>query len=62
MMAIVALFLGLLGGACGIVGIISAFKGTVGGANFTPAFWLTLAIVLLLGCIASLLSRTGENY
>jgi len=61
-MGIIALFLGLFGGASGIVGIVAAFKGTVGGAAFTPAFWLQLAGVLFLACIALLLGGRGEYY
>lgn len=59
-MGILALILGILGGLCGVMGIITA-AGVVPtlGAEFTVMFWLVLAGILLVACIASLLSRSS---
>jgi len=59
-MAILAWVLGVLGGLCAVMGIVTA-AGVVPllGAEFTVMFWLTLGAVLLLACIAAASSR-GE--
>ena len=59
-MGILALILGILGGLCGVMGIITA-AGVVPtlGAEFTVMFWLVLAGILLVACIASLLGRSS---
>ncbi|MBA7697955.1 hypothetical protein ES703_106627 [subsurface metagenome] len=59
-MGILALILGILGGLCGVMGIITA-AGVVPtlGAEFTVMFWLVLAGILLVACVASLLSRSS---
>ena len=62
-MAIAAWVLGVLGGLCAVMGIITATEAVTVLAElpaaFTPMVWLTLGIVLLLACIAAILSR-GE--
>ena len=59
-MGILALIFGILGGLCGVMGIITA-AGVVPtlGAEFTVMFWLVLAGILLVACVASLLSRSS---
>jgi len=61
-MAILAWVLGILGGLCAVTGIITAAEVTEVlsdlGAEFTAMFWLTLGAVLLLACIAAVVSRT----
>ncbi|MFC2003655.1 hypothetical protein ACFLV4_06935 [Chloroflexota bacterium] len=68
-MGILALILGLLGGACAVMGISTA-TGIVPFISeafseqeylLYPMFWLTLAIVLFLASIASILGR-GRKY
>jgi len=61
-MGILALVLGILGGLCAVMGIITATEvvtwfDTALPKTFTETFWLTLAGVLLLACIATALSR-----
>ena len=57
-MGVLALILGLLGGLCGVVGIITAAEVIpLIGAEFTWVFWFWLAGILLLATIASLLTR-----
>jgi len=58
-MGILALVLGIIGGLCAVMGIITA-AGVVPlvGAEFTWLFWMVLAGVLLLATIASLLGRS----
>ncbi|MFC1920645.1 hypothetical protein ACFLYQ_02840 [Chloroflexota bacterium] len=61
-MAILAMVLGILGGLCAVVGIITAvdvvpFLAEL-PADFNAMFWMVLAAILLLGCIASLLSHS----
>jgi hypothetical protein len=63
-MVILAWILGSLGGLCVLMGIITATE-TVPEleqlpAPFTAMFWLTLAIILMLSCIAAVLSRAEE--
>ena len=59
-MGMMALFLGLLGGLCAIVGIITV-TGVIPpiGEAFDWGFWSALAIILLLGSIASAVGRGG---
>jgi len=59
-MGILALIFGILGGLCGVMGIITA-AGVVPtlGAEFTVMFWLVLAGILLVACIAFLPSRSS---
>ena len=59
-MAILAWILAILGGLCAVMGIITA-AGVIPlvGAAFSAMFWLALAGVLLLACIAAALGR-GE--
>ena len=61
-MAILAWILGILGGLCAVMGIVTAldmveFLDSL-PAGFNSMFWMVLAAILLLGTIASLLSRT----
>jgi len=59
-MAILAWVLGILGGLCAVMGIVTAVEVIpLLGAEFTTMFWLALSAVLLLGCIAATVSR-GE--
>ncbi|MFC1873906.1 hypothetical protein ACFLYX_01240 [Chloroflexota bacterium] len=62
-MAIAAWILGILGGLCAVMGIITAAEvapqiTALLGDGFTAMFWLALAAVLLLTCIAAAVSRT----
>jgi len=59
-MAILAWFLGIFGGLCAVMGIITAAEVLTIDipADFTAMFWLTLGAVLLLGCIAAALARS----
>ena len=61
-MGILAWILGCLAGLSGTMGIIVA-SDTISAladlpAPMTAMFWLTLGILLMLGCIAALNSRT----
>lgn len=60
-MGILALILGILGGLCAVMGIIIATEVVTltidASALIGWTFWLTLAGVLLLACIAAALSR-----
>lgn len=59
-MAILAWVLGIIGGLCAVMGIITtAGVDTLLGAEFTGMFWLTLGAVLLLACIAAAVSRSS---
>ena len=62
-MAIATWVLGILGGLCAVMGIITAtevFQLLADlPASFTAIFWLALGAILLLGCIAAAVSR-GE--
>jgi len=64
-MIILAWILGCLAGLSGIMGIVVATDAIPALADLpapmTAMFWLTLGILLLLGCIAALNSRSeGE--
>ena len=58
-MGLLALILGLLGGLCTIMGIITA-AGVVPlvAAEFTAIFWLGLAGVLFVAAILCLVARS----
>lgn len=57
-MGILALILGILGGLSAAMGVVTAAGVAPDiGAGFTTMFWLTLGMVLLLGCIASAVAR-----
>ena len=59
-MAILAWVLGIVGGLCAAMGIVTAAEvDTLLGAEFSAIFWLALAAVLLLGCIATVVSRSS---
>ncbi|TET26203.1 MAG: hypothetical protein E3J67_02165 [Dehalococcoidia bacterium] len=58
-MGVLALILGILGGLCAVMAILTAVGIVlILPASFTAIFWLGLAGVLLLATIASLLART----
>ena len=58
-MGFAAAIVGAIGGLCAVIGIVTAAEVTIPliSAGFTSMFWLSLATVLLLGCIAAALSR-----
>ena len=67
-MVVLAWILGILGGACTLMGILTATEVVpayikVGMATASVAHntvgWGGLAIILLLGCIAALIARSG---
>ena len=64
-MGTLAWVLGSLGGLCGIMGLIVATEAIEAlkdlPAPMTAEFWILLAILLVLGCIASLNSRVGYD-
>ncbi|MFC2002542.1 hypothetical protein ACFLV4_01155 [Chloroflexota bacterium] len=56
-----ALILGMLGGACAILGIVTATEVLPSlGPAFTWEFWFMLGTILLLASIACALGRGGE--
>ncbi|GAI08374.1 unnamed protein product [marine sediment metagenome] len=59
-MAIAAWVLGILGGLCAVMGIITAV-GVISllGAELTAMFWLVLSAILLLACVAAAISRSS---
>ncbi len=58
-MGILAWILGILGGLCAVMGIVTAAGvDTLLSAEFTAMFWLALGTVLLLGCIAAAVTRS----
>ncbi len=59
-MGIFAAILGIIGGLCGVAGILDAagvIPADIGLATVDFSFWFGLAAVLLLGSIALLLGR-----
>ena len=62
-MGIVSWVLGSLSGLCGLMGLVVATEAIPELANLPPAmtaeFWLLLAILLMLCCIAALRSNPG---
>ena len=63
-MGILSLILGVLGGLCAVVGILTAVEDIIPEEMpdaFTAEVWLMLAIVILLGCIAAAISRAGTE-
>ena len=58
-MAILAWILGILGGLGAVMGILTAADVVPSlGAEFTAMFWMVLAAILLLGCIAAAVSHS----
>ena len=61
-MAIAAWIFGILGGLSAVTGILLASEKVPSLGDlptaFTPIFWLTLGVVLLLICIAFAVSRS----
>ncbi len=58
-MAILAWVLGILGGLCAVMGIITAVAVIPEVAALTWMFWFVLSAILLLGCIAFAVGRSG---
>ncbi len=65
-MGVLAWILGILGGLCTVMGILTAVEispaltagGTaIGPVVYTTAGWAGLAVLLLLGCIAALIAQ-----
>ena len=56
-MGILALVLGLLGAVCTILGILVSVEVMPELAGLDWAFWFWLAVILLIGCIASAVGR-----
>ena len=70
-MAIVSMILGLLGGLCGILGMLTflgaiptfiPLEEAIGPYLATTIFWWGLAILLLLGSIAISVSNRPSSY
>ena len=70
-MGIVSLILGLLGGACGVLGILTALEvmprfieaeASIGPIAATTGFFWGLAVMLLLGSIAAGVGRGQGSY
>ena len=57
-MGMLAWIFGILGGLCAVMGIITAVDVVPVFAAFTATLWMTLAVVLLLICIAAAVSRS----
>jgi hypothetical protein len=61
-MGVLALILGILGGLCAVMSIILAAGAVeLDLAGFTGTYWLSLAAVLFLAAIASLLGRGSSE-
>ena len=59
-MGVLAWVLGILGGLCAVVGIITAVEVVpLLGAALTWVFWFGLAGILFIACIAALIARSG---
>ncbi len=70
-MGILALVIGLLGGMCGVTGILTALEvaptiingeEAIGPIAATTAFWWGLAGILLLASIAVAIARGSGEY
>lgn len=60
-MGIFALILGILGGVCAILGVVTASGALFPlGPAYTWEFWLTLGGVIFLASIACSIGRSGE--
>ncbi len=61
-MGVLALMLGILGGLCLIVGVLTAAEVlSLVTVAFTGIFWLGLAGVLFVAAITSLVARSGNE-
>ena len=59
-MAVLAWILGVIGGLCAVMGILTAAEVfTLLSGEFTAMFWLALGAILLLGSIAAAVSRSS---
>ena len=56
-MGMLAWILGILGGLCAVMGIITAVEVIPEVAALTWMFWLVLAAILFLACIAAAIGR-----
>ena len=56
-MRVLACLLGILGGGCTVMGIITATEVVPEVAGLTWMFWLALAVVLLVGSVAATVNR-----
>ena len=54
--------LGIFGGLCAVMGIITATEVIPEYAGLTWIFWFVLSVILLLGSIAFSVGRTGGDY
>ena len=70
-MGIVSMILGLLGGVCGLLGMLTflgaiptfiPLEGAIGPYAATTAFWWGIAVLLLLGSIAISVSQRPSSY
>ncbi len=62
MMTILALVFGVVGVLCAAMGIVTAADvDTQLSAEFSSMFWLALATVSLLVCIAAAVSRSSND-
>lgn len=59
-MGMTALVFGLIGGLCAAMGVatVAEIAPDIGEA-YTWVFWFGVSVILLLGCIAFLLARSG---
>ena len=57
-MGMLAWILGILGGLCAVMGIITAVEVIPEVAALTWMFWLVLAAILLLASIAAAIGRS----
>ena len=59
-MGVLAWVLGILGGLCAVMAVITAIEVVpLLGPELTWTFWFALGGVLLVGCIAAAVGRAG---
>ena len=62
-MAILAWFLGITGGLCGVMGVLTAVEVAPSfidePAWSTWVLWMIIAVILLIGSVAAALGRSG---
>ena len=57
-MAVLSLILGILGGLCTVMGILTALEvAPLIGAAFTAIFWLMLAVIMFVAAITCLVAQ-----
>ena len=62
-MGVLAWVLGILGGLCTVMGILTAVEvvpAFIGSVAYDTIGWGGLAVIYLLGCIATLVARGGS--